>query len=123
PELGSASWLEAGQIGTGVWLAAHGAYLEVGEATFTLLPLGVTLLALALTAAAIRRAALEAWSGPLFALLAYLGGTLLLAKLAGAPGAYRAAGRAALVAAGAARRGTRRAHPPVPVRARVWARS
>src|SRR5699024_11817385 len=64
PELGSASWLEAGQIGTGVWLAAHGAHLEVGEATFTLLPLGVTLLALALTAAAIRRAALEAWSGP-----------------------------------------------------------
>src|SRR5699024_4744580 len=43
PELGSASWLEAGQIGTGVWLAAHGAHLEIGEATFTLLPLGVTL--------------------------------------------------------------------------------
>ena len=123
PELGSASWLEAGQIGTGVWLAAHGAHLEIGEATFTLLPLGVTLLALALTAAAIRRAALEAWSGPLFALLAYLGGTLLLAKLAGAPGAYRAAGGAALVAAGAAAWGMRKSYPPIPVRFRDWGRS
>src|SRR5690625_2416598 len=123
PELGSASWLEAGQIGTGVWLAAHGAHLEVGEATFRLLPLGVALLALALTAAAIRRAALESWSGPLFAILAYLGGTLLLAKLAGAPGAYRAAGGAALVAAGAAAWGMRKSYPAIPARLRDWGRS
>jgi len=118
PELGSASWLEAGQIGTGVWLAAHGAHLEVGEATFTLLPLGVTLLALALTAAAIRRAALESWAGPLFAILTYLGGTLLLAKLAGVPGVYRAAGGAALVAIGGAAWGMRKSYPALPARLR-----
>src|SRR5699024_855476 len=102
PELGSASWLEAGQTGTGVCLAAHGAHVVVGEATFPLLPRGVTRLARALPAAALRRAPLAARSGPLFALPAYPGGTLLLAKLAGAPGAYRGTGGAALVAAGAA---------------------
>lgn len=117
PELGSASWLEAAQIGTGTWLAAHGAHLEVGEVTFTLIPLGVSVLALALTSAAIRRAALDTWSGPAFAIATYLAGTLLLSQVAGVPGAYRAAGGALIISVAAVMWGMRKNYPRISARA------
>lgn len=119
PELGTASWMEAGQIGTGVWLAAHGAQLDLGDVTFTLLPLGVSLLAFGLTAAAIRRAALSSWAGLGFAVLTYLLGAVLLAQLVPLPGNYRAIGGAAIIAIVATAWGMRRAYPPSP----VWMRA
>src|SRR5699024_3046212 len=110
----SASWLEAARLGTGVWLAAHGAHLEVGEVTFTLLPLGVSLLAWALTTAAIRRAALESWAGAGFAAATCLARRLLLVKVAGVPGGGRAAGGALIIALAAAAWGMKKNPPPLP---------
>lgn len=90
PELGTASWTEAAQLGTGVWLAAHGAHLEVGDTVLTLMPLGVTLVALGLTTAAIRRAALDTWAGLGLVAAAYTAGAFLLTLVAGVPGTTRA---------------------------------
>lgn len=98
PELGTASWTEAARLGTGVWLAAHGAHLEVGDAVLTLMPLGVTLVALGLTTAAIRRAALDTWAGLGLAAAAYTAGSFLLTLVAGVPGAARAVLGALLLA-------------------------
>src|SRR5690625_7738317 len=41
PEIGSASWLEAGTIGTGVWHAAPGTHLDCGGAAVSLIALVV----------------------------------------------------------------------------------
>jgi len=116
PQLGAASWFEAARIGTGLWLAAHGAHLVVGEVTFTLLPAGLSLVAIALTAAALRRAALEAWAGVGLAAAAYAGGTVMLVQVAATPGGYRAVAGALVVVALAAAWGLRGRYPPAPPR-------
>lgn len=111
PQLGTASWVEAARIGTGVWLTAHGAHLQAGEVTFTLIPLGASLTAMGLTAAALRRAALDTWTGVLLAALTYLAGTVLLGRLVAAPGAYRAVGGAVVIVVLAAAWGMRGRYP------------
>lgn len=121
PHLGSASWLEAGQLGTAIWLAAHGAQFAAGEVTVTILPLGVSLLAVWLTAAAIRRAALESWLAIGLAAGTYLAGTALLARLTALPGSTRALWGAAVVVLLAAGWGMRRAYPLVPAQLGAWA--
>lgn len=117
PQLGSASWVESAQIGTGLWLAGHGAHLIVGESTFTLLPLGVTIVAFALTTFSIRRARLTDLAALGFTIVTYVVGTFLLSRVAGVPGSGRAIIGAALLATAASAWAVRKKRPAAP----AWA--
>ncbi|HLS01682.1 MAG TPA: DUF6350 family protein, partial [Beutenbergiaceae bacterium] len=90
PELGDASWVDAVKVGTGVWLVAHGASLEVGDATLSIVPLGVSILAAVVSASAISRARMRTWSGVGVVLGTYVIGVAIMAHLINVPGAYRA---------------------------------
>src|SRR5699024_1220163 len=56
PELGSAHWVGAARVGTVAWLLAHGAAPSVAQATISVVPLGLTLVAFALLVGSVRRA-------------------------------------------------------------------
>lgn len=120
PDLGSASWLEAVGLGTGIWALAHGAAFEVGESTISLMPLGITLMAFFLTTTAIRRAALATWAGIAIAIGTYIAGAALLVQFTDAPGAGRAIIGAIIIAVAAALFATRTHRPRTPERMREF---
>src|SRR5699024_6033111 len=72
PELGSAHWVGAARVGTVAWLLAHGAAPSVAQATISVVPLGLTLVAFALLVGSVRRARLASWAAGGFAALAYV---------------------------------------------------
>lgn len=89
PELGSAGWIDAAAVGSAIWLLGHGGTLDLAGASITLIPVGVTLLGVAGTAASMRRVPAETWWPVGAAVLAY---TVLaggFAALAGTPGSWR----------------------------------
>ncbi|UFU03875.1 DUF6350 family protein [Ruania suaedae] len=98
PSLGSAGWLEAARVGTAAWLLGHGGAITVEGLELTLIPLGVTLLAVALTAGSVRRARLPGWPPAVIAAVVYVLFTVLFVVFAGVPGAARALVGAVVVA-------------------------
>ncbi|WP_139177540.1 DUF6350 family protein [Ruania alba] len=98
PALGSAGWLEAARIGTAAWLLGHGAAISVGELSINLVPLGITLLGIALTAGSVRRARLAGWIPGAIAAGIYVLLAVLFVAFAGVPGAARAIAGALVVA-------------------------
>lgn len=59
PALGSATWIDAARVGSGLWLLGHGGVVETGGATISVIPLGITMIAAASTANSVRRARLS----------------------------------------------------------------
>lgn len=94
PALGDATWLEAAAVGSGVWRLAHGGALATAGAVVTVVPLGLTALAVVMVAVSLRRA--RVLSGP--AVVAAAGGyaavAVVLASLS--PAADGGPGRPAL---------------------------
>lgn len=97
PELGSAGWIDAARAGSAIWLLAHGGGLQLGAITVTLVPLGVTLLALGAVAGATRRARVEAWWALVAGTAVYTLLAGVFALFAAAPGSWRGVIGAALV--------------------------
>jgi hypothetical protein len=101
PTLSDVGWWRSISVGIGFWLLGQGAHLVTQVATITIMPLGLTALALFACYASARRSARTAWSG----WFAGIGGYAALAALlsltqAVAPSAVaRAALGAAVVAA------------------------
>lgn len=119
PALGDATWLQAAAVGSALWQLAHGGAVTAGDVMVTLVPLGVSGLALALATLSMRRASLTTWTGVLSATLGYAVAALLLASLppaqlsglAGAAAGAVVLGGAAAVLAVTRRRGVL---PPLP---------
>jgi hypothetical protein len=118
PALGDATWLQAAAAGSGVWRLAHGGALSVAGASVSIVPLGLSALAVGTAAFSLRRARVLTWPGVIAATLGYAGATLVLASLppAATGGLGRTAAGAVLVGATGAllavRRG-RRSLPPL----------
>lgn len=125
PALGDATWLQAAAIGSGVWRLAHGGALAVSGASITLVPLGLTALAVAMVALSLRRARVLTGTGVVGAAVGYTAVAVLLASLppsaAGGPG-RTVLGASAVGVVGALlgqRRGGSRLVLPAAVRAYV----
>ncbi|QGH70346.1 DUF6350 family protein [Pseudactinotalea sp. HY158] len=120
PELGSASWIEAARAGTGLWLLGHGATITLAAGAVSIVPVGVTLLAVLLTSASLRRARLDSWGAVGFAVVTYAVLTALLAQLASLDGVWTALlGGVGVPAAGAVL-GMRGRYPRLAWLARLW---
>lgn len=83
PALGEASWQSAARIGAHLWLLGHGAPVA-GGATVSLVPLGATLLSVALVHVATRRMRLRSVGAAAFVPAGYL--AVVAVALALAPG-------------------------------------
>jgi hypothetical protein len=81
PALGDATWLDAAAVGSAVWRLGHGGLVSLAGVTITLVPLGVTALAVGLAFACMRRAQVESWTGILGGTLGYASAVALLAAL------------------------------------------
>ncbi|TDE97583.1 hypothetical protein EXU48_05220 [Occultella glacieicola] len=114
PALGEAGWLEAARIGTAAWLLGHGALVQVAGFQLSLVPLGVTALAVFLMSAAVRRAQLTGWTALMVAAGTYVAGTGLLVAFAGVDGGARALGGALAVAVVGSLLGQRGRYPRLP---------
>ncbi|WP_156224194.1 cell division protein PerM [Pseudactinotalea suaedae] len=101
PELGSAGWIDAARVGSAIWLLGHGGALSFAGASITLVPVGVSLVALAGVAASVRRVRPATWWPVGAAVLAYTALAVGFAALAGTPGSWRGVlGAPVLAAAG-----------------------
>ncbi|WP_159621505.1 DUF6350 family protein [Ruania rhizosphaerae] len=98
PALGSAGWLEAARVGTAAWLLGHGASASLDGLDLSLVPLGVTVLAVALMAGSVRRARLPGWPAATISAAVYVAFAILFVIFVGLPGANRALVGAVLVA-------------------------
>ena len=67
----SADWAGAWDVGTSVWLLAHGVPITAGGTTITLIPLGLTLAVGIIAASVAGRVAVPAHASVLFAALSY----------------------------------------------------
>ncbi|MDR0483393.1 MAG: DUF6350 family protein [Cellulomonadaceae bacterium] len=79
-------WAQATATAGGIWLLGHGVPLTLGEATVTLIPLGVTILSLFALYASAKRTALATVSTLITASVVYSGATTVGAVLAGTHG-------------------------------------
>ncbi|WP_448073324.1 cell division protein PerM [Georgenia yuyongxinii] len=105
PALGEASWQAAAGLGTSVWLLGHGGSMYLAPtAVLSVLPLGVTLLSLALSYGATRRMRLTTGGAAAFVPVGFFLVTSLAGALAAVPGArlLALAGAVVVSAAGAA---------------------
>ncbi|WP_152201267.1 cell division protein PerM [Georgenia thermotolerans] len=91
PALGEASWQAAAGLGTSVWLLGHGGSMRAAGATVSLVPLGITLLSLALVYGAARRMRLTTVGAGAFVPAGFTLTTLVLSAFATVPGARLAA--------------------------------
>lgn len=99
PELGSAGWIEAARVGSAIWLLGHGGALAFEGVAITLVPVGVTLIAVGGVAASMRRVRPSTWWPMGAAALAYTALAIGFAALAGTPGSWRGVLGAPVVAA------------------------
>ncbi|MBU4335310.1 MAG: hypothetical protein KJ548_01950 [Actinobacteria bacterium] len=76
-------WLAAATVGLRIWLFAHGVPLVTSSATLTLVPLGLTAVALYAQYASIRRTGVAGRPGLVAGTLAYVALTALVATIAG----------------------------------------
>ncbi len=67
----SADWSGAWDVGTSIWLLAHGVSASVGDVTITLVPLGLTLVVGIIAASVARRVAVPTHASVAWAALAY----------------------------------------------------
>lgn len=72
-------WASAAGLGTHFWLLAHGVSLETPEATFSIPPLGLTLITMAMLVAIARRFATRTWGSWLIAVASYAGTVAIVA--------------------------------------------
>lgn len=127
PELGAATWVDAARVGSAIWLLGHGGALELTGVSITLVPLGVSLVALVGMATSLRRVRPATWWPVGAAVLCYTALAAGFAALAATPGSWRGVlGAPVLAALGAliAMRGrfpagTRTALDRVPMPVRV----
>lgn len=96
PALGEATWWQAAAVGAGLWRLAHGGLVTLGGDVVSLLPLGLSLLAVGLVAWSARRAHLRTWAGLLATSVGYAAVAAPLANLP--PTAVGGWSRTALVA-------------------------
>jgi hypothetical protein len=95
------SWSAAVGVGSGFWLLGHGAPLEVGDVTVSVVPLGLTLLAAFCCYASARRSGRPSRSGFGAGVTGYVAVALVVALLSGSSGLLRAVlGSAVLSAIG-----------------------
>ncbi|MDM7831931.1 cell division protein PerM [Cellulomonas edaphi] len=101
PSNAGVSWFRAVQVGGALWLAGHGVPLTVGGVAISLVPLGITALAVFTCYASARRSAVPTRSAYLAGVGTYVAGALLVALLVGTGpvGLVRTVAGAALVAA------------------------
>lgn len=116
PALGSAGWMEAARVGTAGWFLGHGAVLQAGEGTISIVPLGLTLLCAFLVAMSVRRARLSSWAPALTATGTYVTLSAALLTLTDVPGAPWGVAGATVVSAVGVLWGMRRSLPPLPAR-------
>lgn len=77
-------WGGALGVGSGIWLLAHGVPLMTGQATLTLVPLGLSMVAVFGAFASARRTIAPSWSAWVSGVLAYAVATCFVALVAGA---------------------------------------
>ncbi|MFD1506653.1 hypothetical protein FE374_15295 [Georgenia yuyongxinii] len=88
PALGEASWQAAAGLGTSLWLLGHGGSMTLAPgATLSVMPLGVTLLSLALSYGATRRMRLSTAGAAAFVPAGFALVALIACGLAAVPGA------------------------------------
>lgn len=87
PSNADVGWTRAVVVAAGLWLLGHGVPLDVGGATVTLVPLGVTALALWTAWSSSRRSGVPSRSGTAGAVGTYALLTVLVGLVAGAGGA------------------------------------
>lgn len=74
-------WAGAASLGTHFWLLAHGVPLATPDATFSIPPLGLTLIAMAMLVAIARRFATRSWGSWLIAVGSYAGTVAIVAAV------------------------------------------
>ncbi|MET0789312.1 MAG: DUF6350 family protein [Cellulomonas sp.] len=87
PSNSGVGWFRSVGVGSSLWLLGHGVPADVGAITVSLVPLGVTILALFVCYASARRSGLVTWSAYGAGVATYSLVTVLLALLGGASGA------------------------------------
>lgn len=93
PSNADVGWLRSVAVGAGIWLLGHGVPMQAGGVVVTLMPLGITMLAVFSCYASARRSGHAAWSGFAAAVGGYLAVVLgvALAVSVGPAGIARAA--------------------------------
>lgn len=128
-------WAGAASLATHFWLLAHGVPLHTQQATFSIAPLGLTLISMAMLVAIARRFGTRTWGSWAIAVASYAGTAAIVAAVAYAksadavPAVVTATVVAALMAAPSVAWGIWRAHGAefgwlmrVPVRVRTGVR-
>ncbi|GEK22264.1 cell division protein PerM [Cellulomonas xylanilytica] len=87
PSNSGVGWFRSVGVGSSLWLLGHGVPAHVGPVVVSLVPLGVTLLALFVCYASARRSGLATWSAYAAGVGTYTLVTILLALVTGAAGA------------------------------------
>lgn len=103
PSNSGVGWFRSVGVGSAMWLLGHGVPAHVGPVVVTLLPLGVTAVALFVCYASARRSGLATWSAYAAGVATYTLVAVLLALVTGVGGAGLArafAGGAAVAATG-----------------------
>lgn len=103
PSNSGVGWFRSVGVGSALWLLGHGVPAHVGPVVVTLVPLGVTVVAVFLCYASARRSGLATWSGYAAGVATYTLVAVLLALVTGVGGADLAraiAGGAAVSATG-----------------------
>lgn len=108
PALGEATWLQAVTAGSGVWSLAHGGVVHVAGTPVTIVPLGLTLLAVLLVAWFVHRTQAATWTAVVAATLGYAAAGAALAALVHPDAVVRVALGALLVGGTGALFGVRR---------------
>ncbi|WP_051639732.1 DUF6350 family protein [Cellulomonas sp. URHE0023] len=86
PSNDGVGWFRSVGVGASIWLLGHGVPVVVGPVSVTIVPLGVTALALFTCYASARRSGLVSWSGYGAGVAAYVVVTVAVAFLAGVSG-------------------------------------
>ncbi|KQY24415.1 hypothetical protein ASD16_02405 [Cellulomonas sp. Root485] len=86
PSNSGVGWFRSVGVGSALWLLGHGVPAHVGPVVVTLVPLGVTLIALFVCYASARRSGLATWSSYAAGVGAYTLVTVLLAVVTGVVG-------------------------------------
>lgn len=109
-------WAGATSLATHVWLLAHGVPLQTPQATFSIAPLGLTLISMAMLVGIARRFATRTWGSWAIAVAAYAGTVAIVAAVMYAesadavPAVVTATGVAVVMAAPSVAWGIWRAH-------------
>ncbi|WP_143236763.1 cell division protein PerM [Actinomyces urinae] len=79
PWMMEADWNSAISVGSDFWAMSYGASVKIAGASYKMIPLGLTIMHVALARAGLARASVASWRGSALFIPAYLGVVLLLA--------------------------------------------